>query len=63
MNFPLLAWRNLARRPVRTLLTAGGVALAVAVAVSLGGFNLGYRRAIAGSIEQLGFQVMVMAKG
>ena len=63
MTFATFAWKNLARRPVRTLLTAGGVALAVAVAVSLGGFNLGYKRAIAGSIEQLGFQVMVMAKG
>ncbi len=63
MTFAAFAWKNLTRRPVRTLLTAGGVALAVAVAVSLGGFNLGYKRAIAGSIEQLGFQVMVMAKG
>ena len=63
MTFTAFAWKNLTRRPVRTLLTAGGVALAVAVAVSLGGFNLGYKRAISGSIEQLGFQVMVMAKG
>jgi len=63
MTFTAFAWKNLTRRPVRTALTAGGVALAVAVAVSLGGFNLGYKRAIAGSIEQLGFQVMVMAKG
>ncbi len=63
MNYQEFAWKNLTRRPVRTLLTAGGVALAVAVAVSLGGFNLGYKRAIAGSIEQLGFQIMVMAKG
>lgn len=63
MTYAGLAWKNLVRRPVRTALTAGGVALAVAVAVSLGGFNLGYRQAIAGSIEQLGFQVMVMAKG
>ena len=63
MTFLGLAWKNLTRRRVRTALTAGGVALAVAVAVSLGGFNLGYRRAIAGSMEQLGFQVMVMAKG
>jgi putative ABC transport system permease protein len=63
MNFASFAWKNLTRRPVRTLLTSGGVALAVAVAVSLGGFNLGYKRAIDGSIEQLGFQVMVMAKG
>ena len=63
MTYAAFAWKNLARRPVRTALTAGGVALAVAVAVSLGGFNLGYRQAIAGSIEQLGCQVMVMAKG
>ncbi|MEI7902747.1 MAG: FtsX-like permease family protein [bacterium] len=63
MTFTAFAWKNLTRCPVRTLLTASGVALAVAVAVSLGGFNLGYKRAIAGSIEQLGFQVMVMAKG
>ncbi len=63
MTLTSLAWKNLTRRPVRTMLTAGGVGLAVAVAVSLGGFNLGYRQAIAGSIEQLGFQVMVMAKG
>ncbi len=63
MTFRFFAWRNLTRRRIRTLLTTGGVALAVAVAVSLGAFNLGYRRAIAGSIEQLGFQVMVMAKG
>lgn len=63
MTYANLAWKNLVRRPVRTALTAGGVALAVALTVSLGGFNRGYRRAIAGSIEQLGFQVMVMAKG
>ena len=63
MTFHAFAWKNLTRRPVRTLLTAGGVALAVAVAVSLGGFNLGYKHAIANSIEQLGFQVMVMTKG
>ena len=48
MTYSALAWKNLVRRPVRTALTAGGVALAVAVAVSLGGFNLGYRQAIAG---------------
>jgi len=35
----------------------------VAVAVSLAGFNLGYRQAINRSIDLLGFQVMIMAKG
>src|SRR5215472_3614759 len=58
-----LAVKNLRRRPVRTALTAAGVALAVAVAVSLGGFMLGYRGAIDRSIQMLGFQVMIMAKG
>lgn len=67
-NFPLpryagLAVKNLRRRPIRTALTVAGIALAVAVAVSLGGFTLGYRGAIDRSIEMLGFQVMIMAKG
>lgn len=66
--FPLprfvgLAIKNLRRRVVRTGLTVAGVALAVAVAVSLGGFTLGYKGAITRSIEMLGFQVMIMAKG
>ncbi len=63
MNYGILAWKNLARRPVRTALTVVGVGMATAVAVSLGGFNLGFRAAISRSIEQLGFQVMIMAKG
>src|SRR5436853_7392162 len=58
-----LAVKNLRRRAVRTGLTVLGVALAVTVAVSLGGFMLGYRTAIDKSINMLGFQVMIMAKG
>src|SRR5438874_11935982 len=58
-----LAIKNLRRRPVRTTLTVAGVALAVTVAVSLGGFMLGYRGAIDKSVNMLGFQVMIMAKG
>jgi putative ABC transport system permease protein len=58
-----LAVKNLRRRLVRTVLTVAGVALAVTVAVSLGGFMLGYRGAIDKSINMLGFQVMIMAKG
>lgn len=58
-----LAVKNLRRRMVRTALTVAGVALAVTVAVSLGGFMLGYRGAIDKSIDMLGFQVMIMAKG
>jgi putative ABC transport system permease protein len=62
-RYLILAAKNLRRRPVRTALTAAGVGLAVAVAVSLGGFMLGYRGAIDRSINMLGFQVMIMAKG
>ena len=62
-RYIVLATKNLRRRAVRTGLTVAGVALAVAVAVSLGGFMFGYRSAIDKSIEMLGFQVMIMAKG
>lgn len=62
-RYVALAIKNLRRRVVRTVLTVAGVALAVTVAVSLGGFMLGYRGAINKSIDMLGFQVMIMAKG
>lgn len=62
-RYAVLAVKNLRRRPVRTGLTVAGVALAVTVAVSLGGFMLGYRGAIDKSIDMLGYQVMIMAKG
>src|SRR5215813_465378 len=62
-RYLILATKNLRRRPVRTGLTISGVALAVTVAVSLGGFMLGYRGSIDRSINMLGFQVMIMAKG
>src|SRR5215510_12237109 len=62
-RYLILATKNLRRRPVRTGLTISGVALAVTVAVSLGGFMLGYRSSIDRSIDMLGFQVMIMAKG
>src|ERR1041385_5706256 len=62
-RYIMLAVKNLRRRVVRTGLTIAGVALAVTVAVSLGGFMLGYRNAIDKSINMLGFQVMIMAKG
>jgi putative ABC transport system permease protein len=63
LRYVALAIKNLRRRPVRSALTVAGVALAVTVAVSLGGFMLGYRGAIDKSIDMMGFQVMIMAKG
>jgi putative ABC transport system permease protein len=63
VSFCLLSFKNLQRRIVRTILTVLGVVLAVAVAVALAGFVVGYRAAIDRSIDMLGFQVMIMAKG
>ncbi len=63
MRFVSLAFKNLLRRPMRSALTVAGVGLAVMVTVSLSGFILGYKRAINDSIDKLGFQVMIMAKG
>ena len=63
MRFMSLAVKNLLRRPMRSVLTVVGVGLAVAVTVSLSGFILGYKHAINESIDKLGFQIMIMAKG
>jgi putative ABC transport system permease protein len=63
MRFVSLAVKNLLRRPMRSVLTVVGVGLAVAVTVSLSGFILGYKHAINESIDKLGFQIMIMAKG
>jgi putative ABC transport system permease protein len=63
MKLTAFAYKNLARRRVRTALTAGGVAVAVAVLVSLLGFNQGYENALNNDIEKMGFQVLITAKG
>ncbi|MBM3211903.1 ABC transporter permease [Candidatus Poribacteria bacterium] len=58
-----LAYKNLYRRKIRSLLTIGGVGVAVAVLVSLLGFNAGYRKALEKDIENMGYQVLITAKG
>ena len=44
-------------------MTIGGVAVAVAVVVSLMGFNRGYQQALANDVEKLGYQLLITAKG
>src|SRR5258708_6571296 len=44
MRFTTIAWRNLLRRPTRTLLTVVGLAIAVAAVVSLVGISDGFER-------------------
>lgn len=63
MRFLSLAYKNLHRRRIRSLLTVGGVAVAVAVLVSLLGFNQGYRKALERDVGGLGYEVLVTAKG
>jgi ABC-type lipoprotein release transport system permease subunit len=58
-----IAYKNLHRRKIRSILTIGGVGVAVAVLVSLLGFNAGYRIALEKDVEGMGYQVLVTAKG
>jgi putative ABC transport system permease protein len=44
MRFTTIAWRNLLRRPARTLLTVVGLAIAVAAVVALVGISDGFER-------------------
>ena len=58
-----LAYKSLYRRKIRSFLTIGGVGVAVAVLVSLLGFNTGYRQALERDVGSMGYQVLVTAKG
>jgi putative ABC transport system permease protein len=58
-----VAYKNLQRKKIRSLLTIGGVAIAVAVLVSLVGFDTGYQRSLTNDIDKMGYQVLVTAKG
>ena len=44
MRFTTIAWRNLLRRPTRTLLTVAGLGVAVAAVVGLVGISDGFQR-------------------
>ncbi|MFA6078748.1 MAG: ABC transporter permease [Candidatus Omnitrophota bacterium] len=63
MNLFSVALKNLTRKKVRTLLTIGGVAIAIAVLVSLWGFDTGYQRSLNSDIDKMGYQLLVTAKG
>lgn len=60
-----LRWaaQNLKNHPARSLLTILGVATAVAILSAILGFYGGYKRSLARSVEQMGFHVLVTAKG
>jgi putative ABC transport system permease protein len=58
-----VAYKNLLRKKVRSLLTLIGIALSAWVLVSLLGFNHGFETALNRDIDNMGFQMMLMAKG
>jgi putative ABC transport system permease protein len=58
-----VAYKNLLRKKIRTLLTLVGIALSAWVLVSLLGFNHGFETALNRDIDNMGFQMMLMAKG
>jgi putative ABC transport system permease protein len=59
----LLAFRNLARRPLRNALTITGVAVAVAVLACLSAFGHGYQRALQAELDRMGLQLMLVPLG
>lgn len=63
MKFVLIALKTLKRKKIRTVLTLSGVAIAVAVMVSLLGFDLGYQKALQSDMDKMGYQLLVTAKG
>jgi putative ABC transport system permease protein len=58
-----LAFRNLARRPLRSFLTALGLCVAVAVLGCLSAFGEGYRRALGTELDRMGMQMMLVPLG
>lgn len=58
-----VAYKNLTRKKVRSILTLIGIALSAWVLVSLLGFNQGYESSLNRDIDNMGFQMMIMAKG
>lgn len=58
-----VAYKNLLRKRVRSLLTLVGIALSAWVLISLLGFNRGYEASLNKDIDNMGFQLMIMAKG
>lgn len=58
-----VAYKNLLRKKTRSLLTIMGIAMAAWVLVSLFGFNRGYEASLNKDIDNLGFQMLVVAKG
>ncbi|KAF0134451.1 MAG: hypothetical protein FD145_676 [Candidatus Saganbacteria bacterium] len=63
INIYQVAFKNLLRKKTRSALTIVGIALSAWVLVSLFGFNNGYEHSLNRDIDNLGYQMIVTAKG
>ncbi len=63
LNIFEVSYKNLLRKRVRSGLTVVGIALSAWVLVSLLGFNQGYESSLSKDIDNLGYQILLTAKG
>src|ERR1043165_988062 len=63
MTWTRLSFKEWGRRPLRTSLTAFGVALATAALFSLLSFQRGYREGVRQELGRLGAHVLLVPKG
>jgi putative ABC transport system permease protein len=59
----LLAFRNLSRRPLRSMLAVAGLAMAIGVLTCLWAFGHGYERALGTELDRMGMQMMLVPLG
>jgi putative ABC transport system permease protein len=63
MPFTTIAWRNLSRRPIRTLLTVVGLGIAVATVVALVGIADGFERSYVNMFHDRQTELIVQRTG
>src|SRR5687768_4545372 len=63
MTLFTLSLKDWRRRPLRTAVTAAGVAIAVAALASLLSFQRGYRDGVRRELDRLGAHILVVPKG
>ncbi|HNX01158.1 MAG TPA: ABC transporter permease [Candidatus Cloacimonadota bacterium] len=63
INIYQIAYKNLLRKRTRSILTIIGISLSTWVLLSLLGFNQGYEKSLNKDIDNMGYQVLLTAKG
>ena len=63
INIYTVCYKNLLRKKIRSSLTIIGVGLSAWVLASLMGFNKGYEASLNRDIDNMGFHIVVTAKG